>query len=191
MGTQKDKHSSIDRNREIDQRAVKIFSSWLPDDWLSRKQDPDVFLDYMVEVAANGEPSGKHFAAQIKGYEDPRGDRPLTYSFKTKHLKYYLNGCRQPVFLFLINVTTGEGFWIFAQKFLKEKTSGNISAKQQSLKICFSRDDNLTNLTKFKCTLMEAEQFVRDLHPGSPLAAVKKKKLELEVIGPHESCHCW
>lgn len=184
MGKQQGKHSSIDRNREIDQRATKIFSCWLPDDWLSRKQDPDVFIDYVVEVPADGEPSGKHFAAQIKGYEDQNGSKPLKYSFETKHLKYYLNKCQHPVFLFLINVTTREGFWIFAQKFLTEKAKKKLAAKQQSLTIHFLREDNLTNITKFKCLLPEAERFVHDLHPGSPLAAIQKRQADLEKIDP-------
>jgi hypothetical protein len=78
---------SVDRNFEIDQRAIKIFKDWLPDNWLARKQDPDVFVDYEVETVDNGEPTGFQFAAQIKGYEGEKADsKPPSYSFKTKHL---------------------------------------------------------------------------------------------------------
>ena len=66
------------------------------------EQDPDFFVDYLVEIVDQGEPTGLHFAAQVKGFEDePNGQKPLSYSFKTKHLKYYLHRSQHPVFLFL------------------------------------------------------------------------------------------
>jgi hypothetical protein len=101
------KHSTVSKSREIDRAAIKIFDGWLPNDWLSRKQDPDVFVDYLVEIVENGEPTGLHFAAQVKGYEDAVGGlKPLKHSFETKHLKYYLHRSQHPVVLFLINVTS-------------------------------------------------------------------------------------
>ena len=65
MSKGNNKHSTIGKNFEIDQAAVKIFDGWLPNNWLSRKQTPDVFVDYLVELVENGEPTGLHFAAQI------------------------------------------------------------------------------------------------------------------------------
>ena len=185
MSEKGEKHSTVGKTFEIDQRAIKIFLSWLSDNWLPRKQEPDLFIDYLVEIVNNGEPTGLHFAAQIKGYDDtPNGPKPLSYSFKTKHLDYYLHRSQHPVFLFLINVTTGEGYWVFAQKYLKEKASAKILNEQDSLTIHFSPEDDLLNSTKFKCLLPEAEQFVRDLHPGSIQAALQKRKAELESKDP-------
>jgi hypothetical protein len=179
------KHSSVGKPYEIDQRAIKVFLSGLSDIWLPRKQDPDFFVDYLVEIVENGEPTGLHFAAQVKGYEDAANEQKLlSYSFKTKHLKYYLNRSQHPVFLFLINVTTREGYWLFAQKYLKEKASAKVLDEQASLTIHFSAEDSLFNFTKFKCLLSEAEQFVRDLHPGSVQAALQKRKAELESKDP-------
>ena len=185
MNEENSKHSTVGKTHEIDQRAIKVFLSRLPDIWLPRKQDPDFFVDYLVEIVENGEPIGLHFAAQIKGYEDiTNGPKPLSYRFKTKHLKYYLNRSQHPVFLFLINVTTREGYWLFAQKHLKGKVSAKDLDDQGSLTIHFLAEDSLSNFTKFKCLLPEAEQFVRDLHPGSVQAALQKRKAELESKDP-------
>lgn len=185
MNDERDKHSSVGKTYEIDQRAIKVFSGCLPDNWLPRKQDPDFFVDYLVEIVTDGEPTGLHFAAQIKGYEDATtGQKTLSYPFKTKHLKYYLHRSQHPVFLFLINVTTREGYWLFAQKHLKEKTSAAVLDAQDSLTIHFSAEDSLFNFTKFKCLLPEAEQFVRNLHPGSVQAAMQKRKADLESKDP-------
>ena len=179
------KHSTIGKAFEIDRAAISIFDGWLPKSWLPRKQEPDVFVDYLVETVENGEPTGLHFAAQVKGFEDASdGQKSLKYSFETKHLKYYLHRSQHPVVLFLINTTTGEGYWFFAQKFLKEKVDSRVLDSQNSLTFHFSNEDSLFNLTKFKCLLPEAEQFVRNLHPGSVKAALQKRKAELEMIDP-------
>jgi len=182
---ERDEHSTVCKNFGIDQRAMKVFLASLPDHWLPRKQDPDFFIDYLVEIVENGEPTGKHFGVQIKGYEDtPSAPKALTYRFKTKHLYYYLNRSQHPIFLLLVNVTTREGYWIFAQKFLKEMALQKIFDQQESLTIHFEIEDSLYNLTKFKCLLPEAERFVRDLHPGSIHAALEKRKAELEKMDP-------
>ena len=181
----KNKYSTISKAFEIDRAAINIFDGWLPISWLPRKQDPDVFVDYLVEIVENGEPTGLHFAAQVKGFEDAQnGQKPLKYSFETKHLKYYLHRSQHPVVLFLINITTDEGYWFFAQKFLKEKVGSEILNSQDSLTIHFSPEDSLFNKTKFQCLLPEAEKFVRDLHPGSVQAALQKRKANLELLDP-------
>lgn len=185
MDDETNKNSSVNKSFEIDQRAIKVFLDWVPDNWLPRKQDPDFFVDYLVEIVAQGEPMGLHFAAQVKGFEDqPNAQKSLSYSFKTKHLKYYLNRSQHPVFLFLINISTREGFWLFAQKHLKEKVAPKILDEQQSVTVHFFTEDNLENSTKFKCLLSEAERYVRDLHPGSIQAALQKRKSELEAKDP-------
>ncbi len=176
---------SVDRNFEIDQRAIKIFKDWLPDNWLARKQDPDVFVDYEVETVDDGEPTGFQFAAQIKGYEGEKIDsKPPSYSFKTKHLKYYLQQSVHPVFLFRINITNGEGFWLFAQKYLRERVSLKILGAQKYLTIPFVAEDNFFNKVKFKYSLVEARTYMHDLHPGSVQAALQHRKAELESKDP-------
>lgn len=185
MDDEHEQHSSVGKSYEIDQRAIKVFLDWLPDNWLPRKQDPDFYVDFLVEIVESGEPTGKHFGAQIKGFEDkPSTPKPISHPFKTKHLDYYLNLGQHPIFLFLINVTSREGFWIFAQKYLKEQASQKILDEQKSLIIHFVPEDNFFNSAKFKCLLPESEQFVRDLHPGSVQAALQKRKAELEKIDP-------
>lgn len=178
MADQKDKHQhgTIGKTYEIDRAAIDIFNNCLPKSWLLRKQDPDVFLDYLVEIVENREPTGRCFGVQIKGYEDPPNEtKPLVYAFKTKHLDYYLTRSQHPVFLLLINVTSRDVFWLFSQKFLKEKAGQKIFSEQKSLTIHFSSDDNLFNLQKFLYLLPEAERFVRDLHPSSVKAAMTRR----------------
>ena len=176
---------SVGRNFEIDQRAVKMFKDWLPDNWFVRKQDPDFFVDYEVETVDYGEPTGFQFAAQSKAtrVENLIPNRHRIH-FKQKHLKYYLQQSVHPVFLFRINITNGEGFWLFAQKYLRERVSLKILEEQKYLTIPFVAEDNFFNRVKFKYSLVEARTYMHDLHPGSVQAALKHRKAELESKDP-------
>lgn len=181
MSGSTDKYPSVGTSLKIDQRAEKIFHSWLPDDWLARKQTPDFFVDYVVERVERGEPTGLHFGVQIKGYEGRPGlKQPFSHRFETKHLRYYLERSQNPVFLFLIDVATEEGCWVFAQEYLKRLQTDSWK-DQQSLTVHFTANDSLSNFIKFNCLLPDAERFVRDLHPGSVQAALEKRRRELEA----------
>ena len=131
-------HPSIGESFEIEQRAVKIFNSWLPDKWLARKANPDFFIDYLVETEDQGEPSGLHFAVQIKGTGATWSNSELrSHPFKTKHLRYYLERSLHPVFLFLINVADERGCWVFAQRYLRERVTASALVKNKYLTIQF------------------------------------------------------
>lgn len=183
VAKENDKHASVSITYEIDQRAIKTFLGWLPDNWLPRKQDPDFFVDYEVETVECGEPTGMHFCAQIKGFKGAQ-EGPLSYSFKTKHLKYYLQRSPHPVFLFLINTNTDDGYWLFAQKYLNDSELLKKLEEQSHITVHFSAEDNLHNAAKFKCLLHEAHRYVLDLHPGSVKAALQRRKSELEQRDP-------
>ncbi len=187
MGSGETKYRSVGKNHEIDQRAIKTFMSWVPDNWLARLQTPDLFVDYFVEIVEAGEPTGRQFGAQIKGVEAAEYEGTcLSYSFKTKHLRYYLNRCLHPVFLFRINTATGKGCWAFAQQYIREHLLG-ILERQKYATVRFLEGNSLANQDGFKAALAKAEQYVRDLHPGSIEAALQKKKSELEAKDPRFS----
>jgi Domain of unknown function (DUF4365) len=181
-------HPTIGKNFETDQRAIDTFKHWLPVSWLKREQHPDVFVDFVVETVENGEPTGLHFEAQIKGiHANKPNEATLAFPFKTKHLRYYLKRCQYPVFLFRINTATGEGYWLCAQQYLRERVLADALDKQKTVTIHFSPKDNLSALEEFKLALSQAEKYVRDLHPGSIEAAIHKRKIELESKDPRVS----
>jgi hypothetical protein len=96
-------HPTVGPSDDVDEGARLFFESWLPLRWKKRKQVPDIHVDYRVELVENGEPSGLHFQAQVKGRSiHKRKAKNLAEPIKTKHLRYYLR-CEEPVFLFLID----------------------------------------------------------------------------------------
>lgn len=172
------------------ERGERIFRDWLPDGCIPRKQEPDVFIDYVVEVVEKGEPTGRHFAAQIKSVKVGRNSAtPLKFSAKGKHIRYWLEKCLHPVFVFLIDVEKRAGHWVFIQKWVRENVSKTALENQKSIKLRFNAEDNLNNRERFFSLLRDAEQYARNLHPGSVSAALEKARYELEQKEPRLGFH--
>lgn len=163
----------------------QAFRAWLPPpDWLVRPRKPDFFIDYVVEVVENGEPTAKHFCAQVKGRTAKLKGGKLKESFATKHLQYYAL-CEQPVFIFRIDPVSKAGNWLFIQRYLKQNEVADKLAKQANLTIVFDPSQDLENQELFVKELAEAFKFMSDEFPGSPSAAAAAHKKKLEAIDPN------
>ncbi|HUB27915.1 MAG TPA: DUF4365 domain-containing protein, partial [Tepidisphaeraceae bacterium] len=108
---------------QIDELAQRVFKAALPPGWVHREQKPDYGIDYLVEVAdERGKLTGLQFAVQLKGKKHlDRSKSHATVSVECKHLAYYTDQCRAPVFLFAVDVTNGDGYWCFLQKHMLEE----------------------------------------------------------------------
>ncbi|MGZ4973754.1 MAG: DUF4365 domain-containing protein, partial [Limisphaerales bacterium] len=179
---------TIGKSFSTGNKAEIIFSDWLPPDWLCRKRTPDVFIDYVVEIVENGEPTGLFFAAQIKGvFLDKNRPLPKKYPASGKHVRYWLKDYPHPVFLFLIDVETRRGVWVFVQKFAKESISTHALENQKTITLQLDPADAFADMPRFLSALKLAQVFVRNLHPGSPAAAIQKRRQELQRQDPRLS----
>lgn len=176
---------TIGASFQIDQSAQRIFESWLPNNWLIRKDIPDVYLDYLVEPVEGGELTGLRFGVQLKGrarFEQEVGEA-VGHSFKQKHLLYYLK-CGFPVFLVLVDVTSSEGRWVFAQQHLCESVDQAKLKGHRTVKLRFPPEQNLRDFAPFYNLLPGAFQFIRNKFPGTVTAALSNRKSELEAMDP-------
>ncbi|MGH7992263.1 MAG: DUF4365 domain-containing protein [Limisphaerales bacterium] len=173
---------TVGKSYDVDEGARLFFESWLPLRWQKRRLYPDIHVDYRVEVVESGEPMGLHFQAQVKGRSvHKRKTKSLTEPFKTKHLRYYLR-CEEPVFLFLIDPVAKEGHWLFIQRYLKENKFDAIPRAQKTLTVQFNTHYSTKNQPFFEKELRDAWGYIRDLHPGSPIAAILAEKRHLEQL---------
>lgn len=180
-------HPTIGLSYEVQKAAELLFKSWLPKRWLPREENPDVHIDFCVEVVNDGEPSGSLFRVQVKGRSiHKRKAKKLAEPLETKHLRYYLQ-CKEPVFIFLIDPTAKQGHWIFIQRYLKEKIRSDILRVQKELAIPFDAQCSLENQPLFEKELRDAWSYMRNLHPGSPVAAILAEKRRLEQLDPNAS----
>jgi len=176
--------STVSDSFQVDKAARSIFESWLPAKWLARKQDPDFHVDYRIEVVEQDEPTGLNFQAQIKGRSMyKRATSRLTEPLKTKHLRYYLR-CDEPVFVFLIDPASRKGNWLFVQRYLKENASSKELRQKKTLTLQFNPQKSFENVASFQDELKSAWAYMRDMHPGSPLAAILAEKQRLEELDP-------
>lgn len=115
----KKKHPTVDEKSITDARATSLVTGWLADGWVVRPQKPDYHVDYIVESFANGELSGAKFCVQQKGHRAVRISGPFAKQpMKAKHLLYYAEKERLPVFLFLVDTTNERGYYLFLQEWL-------------------------------------------------------------------------
>ena len=176
------KHPTIGHSYEIQKAAERHFEEWLPQRWLPRKEIPDVHVDFCVEVVVEGEPSGSLFRVQVKG----RCFHKRKAKLETKHLRYYTK-CKEPVFVFLIDPIAKQGHWVFIQRYLKEKVKANVLRTQKELTVVFDAQRSLGNATLFEQDLRDAWKYMRELNPGSPVAAIRAEKKTLEQLLPGHS----
>lgn len=177
---------TVGKSFDTGEVAEAIFCEWVRSQHhLVRKQSPDFFIDYLVEIVASGEPTGRHYATQIKGVAvDKSSTLPRKLALKGKHLRYWVKDCQIPVFVFLIDVVSRAGLWLFIQEYARSHISPAALERQKSFTCSFPPENNLGNQKRFMTALVEAETFVRDLHPGSIQAALAKTRAELQAKEP-------
>jgi hypothetical protein len=181
------RQQTIGPSFEIEQNAKNLFTRFLPPRWLRREDSPDVHIDYRVEVVTDGEPTGAAIRVQVKGRTLSLGKKDrFKAKFETKHLLYYLQ-CREPVFIFLIDPTAEVGRWVFVQRYLKSVITEEALRKRQTYVITFDRHSSMDDRAAFEKEVQLALTYVRDMFPGSPLAAIHDKKRTLEKQHPDYS----
>ena len=168
---------------EIDRMAQNIFNDSLPPSWLTRKQDPDIHIDYFVEISKESKPSGITFGVQLKGTNSPRYSKSqIKISIKTKHLSYYLDKVKQPIFLVVVDVKKKQGFWFFVQKWAKEELTKRNWREQGKVNIKIPIKNRLSDMEGLRAEIARAEIFMRDLWPSSIPAAIQHEKESLEKL---------
>ena len=171
----------------VDEGARLLFESWFPLDWKKRRQIPDIHIDYRIEIVEQGEPTGLNFQCQVKGRSiHKRKTKALAEPFKTKHLRYYMR-CEEPVFLFLIDPATRKGHWLFVQRYLMTHFAGAIPRDQKTLTVQFDAARSFEHRPLFEKELRDALTYMRNMHPGSPMAAILAKQQRLEQRFPGHS----
>ncbi len=176
---------TVGKKFETSQKASTLLRSLLPAAWLFREQNPDVHIDFVVEIVEGAQPTGINFGVQLKGTQPKKGTPlSLRYRLKKKHLRYYCQKATLPVFLVLADVTHRKAHWCFTQQFARKfidperlKTNGAVSIR-------FAESDCLDDLPRFRDAVQSAIDYMKDLYPGSILAAIESRKAKLRETDP-------
>jgi hypothetical protein len=165
------------------QKEAENFIEKLLIEWLSRPQIPDVYVDFHFETVEQGEPSGFEFGIQVKGSKCGEKSR-LKTRMECKPLIYYRDKARTPVFIVLVDLIASTAHWVFAQQYLRECPHHTAVDKQKTFTVKFDPANSLEDFERFRDAVRSADRYVRDLYPGSPVAAISAKQAELQKLDP-------
>jgi hypothetical protein len=179
----KPKKPTIGESFKTQHEAVNFLKTLLPSEWIWKEENPQFFVDFHVEVGEEGEPTGFEFRAQVKGTK--RGNKfALKRRIDCKHLRYYRDQARVPVFIILVDLIGRTAHWLFAQRYLRKCPNKTAVDKQRTLTLKFDPADSLNDLERFREALRDADRYVRDLYPGSQKAAASAREAELQELDP-------
>ena len=170
---------------DIDEAAQRLFKIALPNDWVPRREDPDYGLDFVVEVFDQGDTTGLRFAVQLKGRKRIRLKRGrVSCSFPTSNLSDYVDKVRYPVFLFNVEVEKLRGYWVFLQQCVLEELQDKDWRRQETVTIHIPATNLMSNTTKLRNAVMEADAYMRSLYPSSVQNALSAERRRLQSLDP-------
>jgi hypothetical protein len=178
--------ATLDRQREIQNEAEKKFESMIPNNWIIRKRNPDIFIDYSIEIGEHGEPTGNIFYVQLKGMSNVKpAHKEIKYQLKSKHLKYFQEKLKAPVFLIILDINKTEGYWVFLQKYINDNFNKGIPNQTKSIRIPVVNilSDNIS----FHNAIIESQKYMTDLYSSSIIKAYTNIKTSLEKNYPGAS----
>src|SRR3972149_7879232 len=150
--------------REIDRMAQDVFRSNIPPSWIIREQHPDIYVDYFVEIADSAGPCGLIFGVQLKGTKAPRySEKTIKISLKTKHLSYYLDKAKEPIFIVGVDVKIKQGYWLFIHEWSKNELQKRNWRNQKKIDVKIPLANTLSDARKLRQAILQAETYMRDL----------------------------
>lgn len=183
MSAKRSDYPTVGASFIVENKAIELLKSLLSESWLWRQQTPDFFVDYNVEVVEAGELTGVQFGLQVKGSQSVKIRKGcIRYRMDRKPLLYYRDNARLPVFLVLSDVKQRKAYWLFAQQYLREHAGAAQLDSQNTLTVAFNIEDCFSDQPRFSEALKAAEHYMRDLYPGSPIAAVEQRQQALQKL---------
>jgi hypothetical protein len=174
------------KQHQIDELAQRVFRDALPAEWVAREQRPDYGIDYLVEIGKSEKLTGLAFAVQLKGKKTLAhdGESILYQSLETRHLAYYLDKQRAPVFLVLVDVVTHEGYWLFLQRYALEHLKDVDWRRQTTVTLRLPAANSLKNIDALERAVEEADHLMAELRPSAVQGAITAERKRMETLDP-------
>ena len=137
MGRKKTKQQAVrdhlqrPESHVTDERARRHLANSTPPEWVSNPLTGDYGKDYHIELTRDGGRVDRAFYVQLKGtrhckYTD--GGAAVSFPLERRYLAHYAGEVKLPVFLVVVDVAAGRGFWLFAQQHLAENPGWDAGA---------------------------------------------------------------
>jgi hypothetical protein len=177
----------IDRpvQHEINQKAKRVFEHSLPIPWIPREERPDYFIDYRVQIVRDKKLTGLEFRVQLKGKKSARAKRgKVSFSVERKHLVFWMDKCRLPVFLVVVDTQGGRGWWLFVQKYVLHELAGKSWRTQETTALALPESQVLGDNDAIEMAVTEADKFMAGMRPAAIEAAADAERRRWESLDP-------
>src|SRR5262245_7342793 len=113
-------HMVRHESHDIDEQAQGLFLVHKPRHWLLQKLSPDFGVDYhvMIGTPASREAKGDAIYLQLKGTAEGDyryGNSVIAFTLEKKHLTFFSDEAKLPVFLLVVDLDRRAGYWLFMQ----------------------------------------------------------------------------
>ena len=126
------------RQHVLDEEARRFVKSILPSAWITRDDPPDYGVDLSVELVKETEVKGVFFM-QLKGTDHLKVTKDGKYAVhncrKVSRLLYLLERLEPAIYL-VYDVPNNQGYWIWAQDYLQQKTAPGWKQRKALLSTC-------------------------------------------------------
>ncbi len=141
---------------DIEERALRLFQSELPDQCIVNQEIQDKqHFDFTLHLRDGARPSGIQFGIQVKGIARSKGGRRVSKRFKREHLEYWIERSRLPVIIVIVDVEKAEACFIASRAWAR--TYGASWKERGSTTVHISRANRVSDHDRFLRALRDAD----------------------------------
>ena len=164
---------------------MALVSGWFAKGWIVQPQEPNFHEDYVIERVEAGELSGAKIAVQLKGHATLKFKNGLTTEvMETKHLRYYAEKVRMPVFLFCVDTTKRRGYYLFLQGWIDANVQPTQLANQKKLSVRVPFANDIEDREGLVKAVESAFAYVAKKNAGTVEDAIASETRRLAAIDP-------
>ncbi|MBX3417917.1 MAG: DUF4365 domain-containing protein [Pirellulaceae bacterium] len=171
------------KSHKINEKGMRIFESAIPENWVANPQSKDYGKDFVVEIGNPcDELSGESFYVQLKSTANVKKLKTgkfIIQDLESRHARYFANVKDLPVYLIVVDVNSGNGWFVFLQPILLANQSWKYN-RQISIRI--PEDNLLTDHDALLQDVQNAKKWLRAHHPSAIFDAIEAKKQQLKHI---------
>lgn len=157
-----------------DAAAQAIFHDLTKELGVADRLANDYGKDFRVELVEGDRVSGVAFMVQLKGtasFRVSRGKSQVQFRMETRHLQYYFEKVREPVFLVVVDVKAREAVWLFLQGWVAEQKQ--IKWASRTMTVAMPAAQKLADHQLLRKAVAQAIAFMASLRPGSVQDAIE------------------
>ncbi len=183
------------RQHKIDEAAKRVLKEVLDDVSWNVEMSPDYGIDFRVQMLDGENVSWQVFLVQLKGHErfsriEKKGCAYVKHSLWTARLADYFEIYQEPVFIGLVDTSSKQARYLFAQAYADSEFLPPGWRKQKHATLYVPDENDFRDQDRFREDLDYALKYMNDMYPGSIEAAIRHAETQYRKIDPRLDVKC-